>query len=64
MLDLIEIQSLLDEVKEAKMLASKLTAMDMLWYILAKKIKDANESKNKNEKTAKAIEAAFNQLEH
>ena len=63
-LDLIEIQSLLNEVNESETLTGKLKAMDTLWYGLAEKIKDANESKNKNEKTAKAIEAAFNQLEH
>lgn len=61
-LDLIEIQNLLNEVNEAEMLTGKFKAMDTLWYELAEKIKDANEWKNKNEITAKAIEAKFNKL--
>ena len=61
-LDLIEIQNLLLEVNEAEMLIGKFKAMDTLWYELAEKIKDANEWKNKNEITAKAIEAKFNKL--
>ena len=61
-LDLIEIQNLLNDVNEAEMLTGKFKAMDTLWYELAEKIKDANEWKNKNEITAKAIEAKFNKL--
>lgn len=61
-LDLIEVQNLLNEVNEAKTLNGKFKAMDTLWYELAEKIKDANEWKNKNEITAKAIEAKFNKL--
>ena len=61
-LDLIEIQNLLNEVNEAETLTGKFKVMDTLQYELAEKIKDANEWKNKNEITAKAIEAKFNKL--